>query len=127
MAQTGPTVRLDMEGRLAVFRPAPEVALRQAIALIEQAIATARQCRHDALLVVYAPAQAFEPPSLAARHEFVRRWACAADGAVRVALVVPAQYIDAERFGVAVAVNYGFNANVFPHESEARAWLDAHR
>ena len=127
MTQTLSASHLEFEERLAVFRPPQVGLLRQAVELVEHAILSTRQRRFPALLVVYDTPGGFEPPSLAARQEMMRRWARAADGALRVAMVLPARYIDEERFGVAAALNYGLTSSVFTTEADARAWLDAHQ
>lgn len=124
---TQSTMHLEFEERLAVFRPPQVELLRQAAELVEQAIVATRQRRCPALLVVYEVPGGFQPPSLAMRQDLMRRWARAADGALRVAMVLPARYIDEERFGVAAALNYGLSSNVFTSEADARAWLDAHQ
>jgi hypothetical protein len=127
MRDTTPTIRLDIEDRVAVFRPMPVELLRHAVNLVEQAIHSARRQRCTALLVVYEAPGGFAPPSLAMRQDMMRRWARAADGVLRIAMVVPARYIDEDRFGVAAALNYGLSSNVFTCEADARAWLDAHQ
>ena len=127
MTQTLSTSHLAFEERLAVLRPPQVERLRHAIELVEDAIVSTRRRRFRALLVIYDTPDGFDPPSLAARQEMMRRWARAADGALRVAMVLPARYIDEERFGVAAALNYGLTANVFTTEADARAWLDAHQ
>ena len=127
MTQPAPAHQLHIEDRLAVFRPAPVELLREAVDLVEQAIDAARRQRCISLLVVYEAPGGFAPPSLALRQDIMRRWARAADGVLRIAMVLPARYIDEERFGVAAALNYGLSSSVFTTEAEARAWLDAHQ
>jgi len=127
MTDTLSAAYLQFEERLAVFRPPQVELLRQAVELVEEAIVSTRQRRCPALLVVYESPGGFEPPSVAARQDMMRRWARAADGALRVAMVLPARYIDEERFGVAAALNYGLSSNVFTCEADARAWLAAHQ
>ena len=55
----------------------------------------------------------------------VREWAAAAKGAVRLAMVVQAELIDPQNFGVLAARNAGLIGNVFTEEPQARAWLAA--
>ncbi len=43
-----------------------------------------------------------------------------------VALVARPDFIDAERFGVVAAANFGLTGQVFEGEDEARGWLRAH-
>jgi len=40
-----------------------------------------------------------------------------------MAMVIRAEYIDPEKFGVTVARNSGLNTDVFAQEPEALAWL----
>ena len=127
MNQALPANSLQIEADLAVFRPQPVALLREAVVLVEQAILAACGRRCTALLVVYDAPGGFAPPSLAERQDMMRRWARAADGRLRMALVLPARYIDPERFGVAAAINYGLTGNVFEQEHEAREWLAAHQ
>jgi hypothetical protein len=42
---------------------------------------------------------------------------------VQLSLVVRPEMIDPEKFGITVARNAGMNADVFPAEPEALAWL----
>jgi hypothetical protein len=110
-------------GEGAEYRPGGPVAVAQAVRLITSAIAWAREQGVGKLLVVVPPLTPAEPPSLGARYFFVREWADAARGKVTLALVVPVELIDPKRFGVTVARNSGFRANIFATEREARAWL----
>jgi hypothetical protein len=107
----------------AVARPEGRVRLEQGTQLVTQAIARAREARIDKLLFNATGLTGFPSPSLAERYFFVREWARAAQGSVRVVLVVRAEMIDPEKFGMTVARNFGMKANVFPTEPEALAWL----
>jgi hypothetical protein len=51
------------------------------------------------------------------------RWAAAAQGLVKVAVVTKPEMIDAQKFGVTVAANHGLALDVFTSEEEALAWL----
>jgi hypothetical protein len=68
---------------------------------------------------------AFGSPSLADRSRMVRLWAEAAAGQLRIAVVVPPDFIDPERFGVVSARNFGLAAQVFESGGAAVAWLRA--
>ena len=78
-------------------------------------------------LLVDATVASFATPSLADRARMVRRWAEAAAGRVRIAIVARADFIDAERFGVVMARNVGLSAQVFAHERDALQWLAEER
>ncbi len=43
---------------------------------------------------------------------------------MRAVMVARPEWIDPQKFGVIVAANRGFDANVFPKEAEAIAWLN---
>lgn len=78
-------------------------------------------------LLLDAVAVTFDAPAMVDRLRMVRQWAEAADGRLRIAMVVRSTFIDPERFGVVAAGNYGLAAQVFEHETEAIAWLLAER
>jgi len=106
-----------------VARPAGRVRLEQGVQLVTQAITRTREARIDKLLFNATGLTGFPSPSLAERYFFVREWSRVAQGFVRVVLVVRAELIDPEKFGMTVARNFGMKANVFPTETEALAWL----
>lgn len=108
-----------------VVRLLADVRLEQAIALVADAIRQAVTLQQPGLLVDVRAA-GFAPPSLGERHRFVRLWAEAAAGRLCLALVARPDFIDAERFGVVAAANFGLLGQVFEGETEARAWLRSH-
>ena len=108
---------------LATCRVPGTLALSAAVQYIEDAIAETRRQQCDRLLVDAGALTRIAPVSLGLRHEVVRRWAMAAEGAVRLAIVLPPHLIDPESFGVTAAANFGMVANRFATEEEARAWL----
>lgn len=69
----------------------------------------------------------FPPPTLGERLDMVRRWAKAADGRLRIALVMPVHFFDAENIGVISAGNLGLAGQVFLDEGEAMRWLQDER
>jgi hypothetical protein len=84
------------------------------------------RCREQGLrkmLIVCTEAVGFAPPSMVERHAMVRGWADAAHGAVRIAMVVPPEFIDPEKFAVVAAANFGLASNVFNSEADVLAWL----
>ena len=65
-------------------------------------------------------------PSLIDRFLMAEEWVREAQDKVAVALVVHAEYIHPEKFGVAVAAHFGLALNVFSSEFEAFEWLSSH-
>jgi hypothetical protein len=116
---------LDCVDGIALYRPSGSVSLAKAVALVEAAIVEARRRGCRGLLVQITALSGFGPPSIAARHEMIRRWAIAADGRLRVALVIHAEFFDPERFGEVSAANFGLAGKGFLTEAEALAWLRA--
>ena len=108
---------------LAVFRPRGQLSLTDVMRLVKSAIAAAREQRLSKLIVVGTEIDGLESPSIAARHFMAREWAEAAQGVVRLAVVIEAEMIDPHKFGVAVARNFGMTSDVFDSEAEAIAWL----
>ncbi len=107
----------------AVFRPIGQVSLQQAVEMVTAAIGFARARDIRKLLVITSDLTGFEPPTITTRYYFVKEWAEASRGAVRVALVAQPEMIDPRKFGVTVAANSGLIGDVFASEEEALAWL----
>src|SRR5262245_60817998 len=104
----------------AVFRPIGHVTLAQAAKMIEQSIELARTQRVRKLLAVITGLDGFPSPTLAERFLMVEEWAAASAGLIKLALVIQPWLMNPERFGVLVARNRGFIANVFTLEEDAR-------
>ena len=62
-------------------------------------------------------------PSLVDRFLMVEEWAQEAKGLVLVVLVVNAQYVHPEKFGVKVAADFSLVADVYTSETDAFKWL----
>jgi len=107
----------------AVFRPLGEASVEQVGETIASAISWARDQGIPKLLVVTLGWAKLRSPNLADRYFMVKRWAMAATGAVKVAVVARPDLIDPEKFGVTVANNSGFCADIFSSEDEALFWL----
>ena len=90
---------------------------------VDAAISAARERGVTRLLVVTTAWSGLRQPSTTERYYYVSQWAEKAAGFVRMAVVASPELIDAERFGVTVARNRGFVANVFTTEDEALDWL----
>ena len=114
---------LEYTDGIAVFRPEGTMTLADAVGLIAWAIGEARRRRCDGLLVLMTSASGFASPSIAARHEMMRKWAVVADGRLRMAMVIPPEFVDPERFGEISAANFGLIGKGFLAEAEAMDWL----
>lgn len=111
----------------------PVTRLLQRHAVFEDAVdlvtGVLRRARAEGFphLVIDVRDAAFPPPTLAQRLDMVRQWAEAADGRLRVAMVAPPHFVDAERFGVVAAGNFGLAGQVFLETRDALAWLHDER
>ncbi len=115
--------QLEVVDNCACYRPTGALTLEEAVELVNQAIAYARDHQIPKLLFNAKDVTGFRSPSLPERYFYVRQWAATGRSLVQLALVIPAEMIDPEKFGVTVAHNAGLNADVFSSEPEARAWL----
>lgn len=120
---TNVTGNIEVDDDCAYYRPAGRVTLEQGAELVDQAIAFARDRRIPKLLVDCTKLTGFPSPSLPERYFMVRGWAHTAQSLVQVAMVARPELIDPEKFGVTVARNAGLQAEVYPTEAEALAWL----
>lgn len=119
----GASSRLEVAEGVGYYRLSGSHGLQQSVQAIVEAIAEARERGLRALLVNLLEAQGFNSPSVTERHCMVRAWAEAAQGMLRVAMVVPPAFIDPNKFGVIAAANFGLVGDVFNSEAEALAWL----
>jgi hypothetical protein len=114
---------LEINGELAVLRVVGEHTLQQTVDAVTAALLRARAQGADKLMADITGISGFDPPTLAARHEFVARWADAARSHVRLAMVVRPEFLDPDKFCVIRAANLGMAYNLFDNEERARAWL----
>jgi hypothetical protein len=114
-----------MRDGVAWFVADGEGSLVEAVELISRAIVWSREKGADKLLFDCRRFAGVSIPTLIDRFLMIEDWAEASQGMVRVVLVVRAEYIQAHKFGVKVAVDFGLTANVFSSESDALAWLNA--
>ena len=105
------------------FRPRGECSLAGAVDLINSAIAYCREQRVAKLLVNGTGLVGVSVPSLIDRFLMVEEWAQKAKGMVVVVLVIQAEYIHPEKFGVKVAADFGLIADVYTSETDALEWL----
>lgn len=111
-----------MVGDVAIFRVGGSEGLEQGATAVLDAIRRARQSGGGKLLVDIT-AIAAGPPTLAERHRIMTEWAIAGRGAVRLALVLRAEFVDPDNFGTHVALNHGLAFRGFLDETRAMDWL----
>jgi len=115
---------VELADGYATYRPAGQTTLADAIALVTQAIAQARDLGVTKLLVDTTALEGLGTSvSTWDRFRLGEEWARAAHSRVIVAFVARSELIDARRFGVTVARNRGLMSSVFASEDEALAWL----
>jgi len=111
-------------GSRGFYRPVAVVTFEQAIEMVAQAMKYARDRGLADLLANTNGLTGFPQPSTFARYSLAVKWAEAAGGALRVALVTRPEIIDPQKIGVLMAQNRGVNGDVFTNETDALAWLD---
>jgi hypothetical protein len=118
-----PSSNLEIVGRRAYYRPSGSASLDEVVDGVTSAIATSRKKGASELLVDISAVTGFAPPSTPDRFFAIEKWATAAAGKLRLAVVARAETVDAQKFGVTVARNRGLAADIFTTEAEATAWL----
>lgn len=113
----------ELKAGICDYRPDGECTLVEAVELVRWAIAWCRGRSVERLLVVATDLTGVSIPSLIDRYLMAEEWADAADGMVRVALVIEPKYIHPEKFGVTVAIDFGLTLDVFSDEARAQGWL----
>ena len=108
---------------VGLYRPRGERSLAEVVALIRSAVEHCRLRGVTRLLVNLTGLTGFSIPCLVDRFLLAEELAQAAEGLVAAALVVREEYIDPEKFGVAVAGRFGFKVDVFSSETEALTWI----
>ena len=119
--------QIELSGGRAFFRPSGLASLHGAVSLVKDAINHVRDEQIDELLVNLRGLNGFRSPSVGERYFFIQQWGIAARGRVCVAVVARAELIDPNKFGVLVAANRGFDADIFESEGDAIAWLNSRR
>ena len=107
----------------ARFRPEGSPSPQDALMMSVAAITFAREQQISHLLVDITRLTGITPPTTLERYTAASAFAQAARGTVKVAVLVPAETVDPERFAVTVANNRGMNVNVFTSDAEALRWL----
>jgi hypothetical protein len=105
------------------YRPAGPFTLVSAVAAISDAIGDCRASGVHWLLVNATGMTGVSQPTLVDRFLAVEEWAETASGLVTVALVIHADKIHPQKFGIKVARHLGLVADVYDDEEPALAWL----
>lgn len=116
---------IDLVDGICRVRPNGACSLVDAVELVKSAITHCRE-RHISRLLFNGTGLTGVPiPSLVDRFLMVEEWAFTAKSMVAVALVVHAEYIHPERFGMVVAADLGLTCDVYTSEDDALQWLGA--
>ena len=107
----------------AAYRPAGKVALPEAIEMVREAIAFAREQRISRLLINTTQLSGYGVLGTLERFQVAEAWAKEASSAIIVAVVARGDQIDSGHFGLTVARNRGLHGEVFSSETEALVWL----
>ena len=107
----------------ALWRAPGTLRLPEVVQRITAVITYARATGVRRLLVDVTALTGQPPPQLTARYRFIREWAHASGGLVRLAVVAPVELMEPDRIGVLVAANAGLTANIFEDPSAALDWL----
>jgi hypothetical protein len=116
---------LEVVEGVCLFRPHGECSMVEWSDLVSSAIAYCRTQRVAKLLVDGTDLLGLTTPSLLERFLMAEDWAHEAKGLVTLALVVSAEYIHPDKFGIGVASHLGMKSNIFPCETEAKEWLSS--
>jgi len=111
-------------GSRAFYRPVLTANFHDALALCMTAVSWAREQGCADMLVNVYGIIGLENITTFMRYELAVAWAQAA-GPLRVALVIPQELMDPQKFGMLMAHNRGVNGDVFTTEAEALQWLNA--
>jgi hypothetical protein len=111
-------------GQRAFYRPVLAASFHDALGLCMAAVRWAREAGCGDMLVNVYGITGIESITTFMRYEVAVSWAQAA-GTLRVALVVPENLMDPQKFAMLMAHNRGVNGDVFTNEAEALQWLNA--
>ncbi|MEZ0276607.1 MAG: hypothetical protein ACAH88_16975 [Roseimicrobium sp.] len=115
---------LVFNGPRAFYRPRGVISASLLVDLLCYVLLDVRAKGRSEALINISAVTGFESPDPSFRRWAVKRWAAAAAGSVRVALVMKGDLICPERTGVHTAAEEGFHAHVCSDEREALEWLD---
>jgi hypothetical protein len=111
-----------MEG-YSCFRLSGNGPLEEAANKVIEAITFAREQGIRNLLIDVTHWTGHPNPTTMERFNWAEAFARAALAKVKVAMVVPAEFMDPEKFEVTVGRNRGLFGNVFDSEKDALEWL----
>ena len=124
MQPTSPTLEpMEMVDGICCVRPRGACSLVDAVELVKGAIAHCRERHVSRLLFNGTGLEGIPIPSLVDRFLMVEEWASTAQSMVSVALVIQAEYIHPQKFGVVVAADLGLTCDVCTSEGDALRWL----
>ena len=116
---------LDIAGGICRVRPRGECSLVEAVQLVNNAIAYCRDRSISKLMFDATGLVGVPIPSLVDRFLMAEEWAQEAKSMVIVVLVVHAEYIHPDKFGVKAAADFGLTLDVYTSESDAFQWLQS--
>jgi len=114
---------LEIVDGICRVRPVGESTLVEAVDLISRVISYCRERKIAKLMVNGTGLVGIPIPNLVDRFLMAEEWAQKAQSMVIVVLVVHAEYIHPEKFGVKVARDLGLMLDVYTSEDEALKWL----
>ena len=114
---------IDVSDGIGRCRPQGTYSLVEAVELVSQAIAHCRSSGIDRLLIDATGLTDLPIPTLVERFLMVEDWAHEANGQVIVVMVVSAEYIHPQKFGVKVAERFGLVCDVHTNTADALDWF----
>ena len=114
---------LEIKEGYAAFRPVRLDSLRETLDVINAALRFCAEHKIKRVMVNATALTGIVMPTVTDRYFAVKEFAASADHGTKFVLVIEPALIDPKKFGVTAAMNQGLDANVFPTESEAIAWL----
>jgi hypothetical protein len=114
---------LEVADDICRIRPHGECNLVGAVELINRGIGYCRERKIPRLMFNATGLVGIPIPNLVDRFLMAEEWAEKAQGMVVVVLVVHAEYIHPEKFGVKVARDLGLTCDVYTSEGEGLKWL----
>ena len=111
-------------GTRAFYRPVLSAGFHDTLRLCMAAVTWAREQGCVDMLVNVRGISGLEFITAFMRYEVAVSWAQSA-GDMRVALVVPDEIMDPNKFALLMAQNRGVNGDAFTTEADAMQWLNA--
>src|SRR4051812_23680820 len=103
---------VEIQGDRCLYRPRGFVSAWQLADLITVAVEQARERAVPELMVNISALIGFDSPGPAYRRWIVRRWAAAAGGQLRVAMVARPEHICPEKIGLLIAAEECLDAHI---------------